>query len=86
MAEITLAEAVTQALAYEMAADPNVLVMGEDIGVNGGVFRTTVGLLAKFGPERVIDTPLAESMIGGIAIGMAAQVYGFYLSSSRSNY
>lgn len=73
MAEITLAEAVNQALAYEMAADKNVILLGEDIGVNGGVFRVTVGLLDKFGEERVIDTPLAESMIAGVSIGMAVQ-------------
>lgn len=73
MAEITLAEAVNQALAYEMAADKEVILLGEDIGVNGGVFRVTVGLLNKFGADRVIDTPLAESMIAGLAIGMAAQ-------------
>jgi len=73
MSEITLAEAVTQALAYEMAHDENVVVLGQDIAVNGGVFRTTVGLLEKFGPERVLDTPLAESMIAGISIGMATQ-------------
>jgi 2-oxoisovalerate dehydrogenase E1 component beta subunit len=73
MAEITLAEAITQALAYEMQADKNVVVFGEDVATNGGVFRTTVGLLAKFGPDRVLDTPLAEGMIGGMAIGMAAQ-------------
>ncbi len=73
MAEINLAEAITQALAYEMGVDQNVIVFGEDVAVNGGVFRTTVGLLAKYGPERVLDTPLAESMIGGMAIGMAAQ-------------
>lgn len=73
MAEITLAEAITQALAYEMAADKDVIILGEDIGVNGGVFRTTVGLLEKFGPERVLDTSLAESMIAGISIGMATQ-------------
>lgn len=73
MSEITLAEAVTQALAYEMAVDPEVLVLGEDIATNGGVFRTTVGLLEKFGPQRVIDTPLAESMIAGVSIGMATQ-------------
>jgi len=71
MAEITLVEAITQALAYEMKVDPNVIVLGEDIAKNGGVFRATVGLLDKFGPERVRDTPLAESMIGGLAIGMA---------------
>lgn len=73
MAEITLVEAITQALAYEMQADPEVIVMGEDVGRDGGVFRATLGLLDKFGPERVLDTPLAESMIGGLAIGMAAQ-------------
>lgn len=72
MSAITLVEAVNQALAYEMAHDNNVIVLGEDIGVNGGVFRATVGLLEKFGPERVLDTPLAESMIAGTAIGMAA--------------
>ncbi|HSW93069.1 MAG TPA: alpha-ketoacid dehydrogenase subunit beta [Gammaproteobacteria bacterium] len=71
MAEITLVEAINQALAYEMQADPDVVVLGEDIAKNGGVFRATVGLLDKFGPERVRDTPLAESMIAGLAIGMA---------------
>ena len=73
MAPISLAEAVTQALAYEMTHDDNVIVIGEDIGANGGVFRTTVGLLEKFGDRRVIDTPLAESMIAGLSIGMATQ-------------
>lgn len=73
MAEITLIEAITQAMAYEMQADKDVVVLGEDVGVNGGVFRATVGLIEKFGPDRVLDTPLAESMIAGIAIGMAAQ-------------
>lgn len=73
MSLITLVEAVNQALAYEMAHDPDVIVLGEDIGKNGGVFRATVGLLDRFGPERVLDTPLAESMIAGTAIGMAAQ-------------
>ena len=73
MAEITLVEAINQALAYEMQADPDVIVMGEDVGKDGGVFRATVGLLDKFGPERVLDTPLAESMIGGLAVGMAAR-------------
>jgi len=73
MAELTLVEAVNQALAYEMAADQNVVVLGEDVGVNGGVFRATVGLRKRFGPERVIDTPLAETLIGGVAVGMAAQ-------------
>src|SRR5580658_10456433 len=73
MAEITLVEAINLALAHEMQADPNVVVLGEDVGKNGGVFRATVGLLDKFGPERVRDTPLAESMIGGLAVGMAIQ-------------
>ncbi len=73
MAEITLVEAINQALAYEMNVDPTVVVLGEDIAKNGGVFRATVGLLDKFGPERVRDTPLAESMIGGLAIGMAIE-------------
>ena len=59
MAEITLVEAITSSLAYEMKADPNVIVLGEDVGKNGGVFRATVGLLDKFGPERVLDTPLS---------------------------
>ena len=73
MAEITLVEAITLALSFEMQADPNVIVLGEDVGKDGGVFRATLGLLEKFGPERVLDTPLAESMIGGLAIGMAMQ-------------
>lgn len=73
MPEITLIQGVTQALAYEMAADPSVVALGEDIGVNGGVFRATVGLHERFGSNRVLDTPLAESMIAGLAIGMAAQ-------------
>ncbi len=73
MAEVTLVEAVTLALAHEMAADPDVVVLGEDVGVNGGVFRATLGLQERFGAERVIDTPLAEGLIGGMAVGMAAQ-------------
>jgi pyruvate dehydrogenase E1 component beta subunit len=56
-----------------MQADKDVVVLGEDVAKNGGVFRATVGLLDKFGPERVRDTPLAESMIAGLAIGMATQ-------------
>ncbi len=71
MPEITLAEAINQALAYELTHDKNVLLLGEDIGVNGGVFRVTVDLQKKFGQDRVIDTPLAESMIAGVSIGMA---------------
>lgn len=73
MADITLVEAINLALAYEMQANPNVVVLGEDVAKNGGVFRATVGLLDQFGPERVLDTPLAESMIAGLAVGMATQ-------------
>lgn len=73
MSEITLVEAINQALAYEMQEDSRVVILGEDIGKDGGVFRATVGLLDQFGPARVRDTPLAESMIGGLAIGMALQ-------------
>ena len=73
MAQVTLIEAVTQALAYEMKADPGVVVLGEDVGVNGGVFRATVGLLEKFGADRVIDTPLCETTIAGLTVGLAAQ-------------
>lgn len=73
MPDITLIEAVTQALAYELAQDENVVVFGEDVGKNGGVFRATVGLQERFGEKRVFDTPLAESMIAGLAIGMSLQ-------------
>jgi pyruvate dehydrogenase E1 component beta subunit len=72
MSEINLVEAVNLALAHEMAADPDVVLLGEDIGVNGGVFRATAGLLARFGAERVVDMPLAEAAIAGAAVGMAA--------------
>jgi pyruvate dehydrogenase E1 component beta subunit len=73
MTEITLVEAVTLALARAMQEDPSVLVLGEDVGVNGGVFRATGGLHERFGGERVIDTPLAENLIAGMSIGLAAQ-------------
>lgn len=73
MADITLVEAVTQALAYELSQDENVIVFGEDVGKNGGVFRATVGLQERFGEHRVFDSPLAESMIAGLAIGMSLQ-------------
>ena len=72
MSEITLVEAVNLALARAMNEDDDVLLLGEDIGVNGGVFRATNGLQARFGRERVIDTPLAEGGIAGVAVGMAA--------------
>ncbi len=71
MAVKTLIEAVTEALREEMERDPSVIVLGEDVGVHGGVFRATDGLQRQFGPERVIDTPLAELGIAGVAIGAA---------------
>ncbi|HYC48157.1 MAG TPA: alpha-ketoacid dehydrogenase subunit beta [Burkholderiales bacterium] len=73
MAQLTLIEAINRALATEMARDESVVTLGQDIGVNGGVFRATLGLTERFGAERVIDTPLAEAMIAGMAIGMAVQ-------------
>lgn len=73
MAKLTMVEAINCAHAWEMAHDPSVVVIGEDVGINGGVFRATSGLQAKFGAERVQDTPLAEGMIGGMSIGMASQ-------------
>ena len=73
MAEITLVDAVNLALARAMEEDSAVVVYGEDVGVNGGVFRATVGLQERFGRERVLDTPLAENLIGGMAVGMASQ-------------
>ncbi|MDE0678645.1 MAG: alpha-ketoacid dehydrogenase subunit beta [Gammaproteobacteria bacterium] len=73
MANLTLVEAVNQALAWEMAHDDSVVVFGEDVGMNGGVFRATVGLQEKFGAERVFDTPLAEAMIAGLSVGLATQ-------------
>jgi pyruvate dehydrogenase E1 component beta subunit len=71
--ELNLIEAVNKALAFELAADENVMILGEDIGVNGGVFRATVGLQERFGKQRVLDTPLAETLIAGVAVGMASQ-------------
>lgn len=72
MADLNLVEAVNHALDFELEHDPSVLLIGEDIGVNGGVFRATVGLQQRFGCERVVDTPLAEAAIAGAAVGMAA--------------
>jgi 2-oxoisovalerate dehydrogenase E1 component beta subunit len=73
MSDLTVVEAVNQALAHELDADPRVVVLGEDVGANGGVFRATAGLLERFGSERVIDTPLAEVLIAGMSVGLAAQ-------------
>lgn len=71
--ELTLVQAVNAALARAMEEDERVLVLGEDVGVDGGVFRATDGLLDRFGPTRVFDTPLAETVIAGASIGLAAQ-------------
>ena len=73
MSEINLVQAVNLALARAMAEDANVLVLGEDVAAEGGVFRATDGLLARFGGDRVFDTPLAENAIAGLSVGLAAQ-------------
>ncbi|MDX1733786.1 MAG: alpha-ketoacid dehydrogenase subunit beta [Halioglobus sp.] len=72
MTETTMVEAIRLALARAMADDDSVVLLGQDIGRNGGVFRATEGLQSQFGEQRVIDTPLAEAMIAGTAVGMAA--------------
>ncbi len=72
MDEITLIEAVNRGLAWALNTDPDVLLIGEDIGKNGGVFRATAGLQEKFGINRVRDTPLAENLIAGVSVGMAS--------------
>jgi 2-oxoisovalerate dehydrogenase E1 component beta subunit len=73
MPEASLVEAVNLALAHAMAEDQRVLILGEDVGVDGGVFRATNGLIDRFGAERVRDTPLAEGSIAGVSVGLAAQ-------------
>ena len=74
MAKLNMVEAINLALREEMERDSRVVIFGEDVGKEGGVFRVTDGLQKRFGPDRVIDTPLAESGIAGTALGMA--VYG----------
>lgn len=74
MPKMTMVQALNMALRQEMEKDDRVIVLGEDVGVDGGVFRVTEGLIDRFGPDRVLDTPLAESAIVGMSIGMA--VYG----------
>jgi pyruvate dehydrogenase E1 component beta subunit len=69
---MTMIQAINRALAQEMERDDRIIVLGEDVGRDGGVFRTTEGLFDRFGPERVMDTPLAESGIIGASIGMTA--------------
>jgi pyruvate dehydrogenase E1 component beta subunit len=71
MPQFTLVQAINSALAQEMERDDRVVILGEDVGLNGGVFRVTEGLQQRFGAERVVDTPLAESGIMGTAIGLA---------------
>lgn len=71
MAQLTMIQAITQALATELRNDDRTLVFGEDVGKNGGVFRATEGLQDEFGEDRVFNTPLAESGIGGLAVGLA---------------
>ena len=73
MSEVNLVQAVNLALARAMAEDTNVLVLGEDVAAEGGVFRATDGLLKRFGADRVLDTPLAENAIAGLSVGLAAQ-------------
>jgi len=74
MATLTNIEAVTRTLAEEMRRDPNIFITGEDVGVRGGVFRATKGLIEEFGEKRVVDSPLAELSI--VAIGIGAALYG----------
>src|SRR5258708_39099281 len=71
MTVVALVDSVRQAIVEEMQADPSVIVLGADVGVHGGVFRATDGLQKQFGENRVIDTPLAELGIAGVAIGAA---------------
>jgi pyruvate dehydrogenase E1 component beta subunit len=73
MTEIALVEAVRLALARAMEEDETVLLLGEDVGIDGGVFRATEGLLERFGENRVFDTPLSESLFAGLAVGLGAQ-------------
>lgn len=73
MAEITLVEAVRAALAHALEEDPAVVILGEDVGTDGGVFRATEGLWQRFGSARVRDTPLSEAAIAGVAVGLAAR-------------
>ena len=72
---MTMVQAINNALATELKNDENTLLFGEDVGVNGGVFRVTEGLQKEFGEDRVFDTPLAESGIGGLALGLTTQGY-----------
>lgn len=72
MPKFNMVQAINLALREELQRDKDVIVLGEDVGIDGGVFRVTEGLLQQFGPERIVDTPLAESGIIGVSVGMAA--------------
>lgn len=94
MAQMTMIQAITDAMRVEMKRDEKVLLFGEDVGKNGGVFRATEGLQDEFGEDRVFDTPLAESGIGGLAIGlgltgfrpiMEVQFFGFVFEVSTQS-
>lgn len=76
MSEVSMLGAINMAMAHALEKDPRVVLLGEDIGVNGGVFRATEGLLERFGEDRVLDTPLAETVLAGMSVGLAAQ--GFH--------
>jgi pyruvate dehydrogenase E1 component beta subunit len=73
MSELNLVQAINLALRRAMTEDARVLLLGEDVGINGGVFRASEGLFKEFGEERVLDTPVAEAAIAGVSIGLAAQ-------------
>ncbi|RYL92838.1 alpha-ketoacid dehydrogenase subunit beta [Sporolactobacillus sp. THM19-2] len=75
MTQMTMIQAITDAMRTEMKRDDNILLFGEDVAKNGGVFRATEGLFDEFGEDRVFDTPLAESGIGGLALGLSIQDY-----------
>ena len=95
MANLTLVQAINLALVQEMEKDDRIILLGEDIGHNGGVFRVTEGLHKRFGGDRVVDSPLAESGIIGSSIGLAMaglrpvpeiQFEGFLFSPSKAIY
>ncbi len=73
MAQMTMIQAIQDAMRVELGRDPEVILFGEDVGHVGGVFRSTEGLQKEFGEERVFDTPLAESAIAGLAVGLSIQ-------------
>lgn len=73
MKKMTILEAINDAIRIKMEEDPKILCLGEDIGINRGVFRVTDGLYEQFGENRIVDTPIAEAAIIGAAVGMAAR-------------